>query len=126
MVAAGDTAIPTLIFDEVDSGVGGAVAESVGQQLRTLADHHQVLCVTHLAQVACQAHRHLQVTKLTGDQTTRTSIRVLEGEERVKEIARMLGGVNLTKQSMSHAMEMISNANDGKKMKKKPKLRNSA
>ena len=84
VVAASDTEIPTLIFDEVDSGVGGGVAETVGQQLRALGKHHQVLCVTHLPQVACQAHQHLQVSKLTGDKTTRTRIRPLHWDDRVE------------------------------------------
>ena len=107
VVAASDTEIPTLIFDEVDSGVGGGVAEAVGQQLRALGSHHQVLCVTHLPQVACQAHQHLQVAKLTGDKTTRTRIRHLHGDERVEEIARMLGGRTITDSTLRHAAEML-------------------
>jgi DNA repair protein RecN (Recombination protein N) len=107
VVAASDTEIPTLIFDEVDSGVGGGVAEAVGQQLRALGNHHQVLCVTHLPQVACQAHQHLQVAKLTGDRTTRTRIRPLDGDERVEEIARMLGGRTITDSTLQHAAEML-------------------
>ena len=107
VVAATDTEIPTLMFDEVDSGVGGGVAEAVGQQLRALARHHQVLCVTHLPQVACQAHEHLQVAKLTGDKTTRTRIRSLHGDERVEEIARMLGGRTITDSTLRHAAEML-------------------
>jgi DNA repair protein RecN (Recombination protein N) len=107
VVAASDTEIPTLIFDEVDSGVGGGVAEAVGQQLRALGKHHQVLCVTHLPQVACQAHQHLQVSKLTGDKTTRTRIRPLHGDERVEEIARMLGGRTITDSTLRHAAEML-------------------
>ena len=102
---AGD--IPTLIFDEVDSGVGGAVADTVGQQLRALGDHRQVLCVTHLPQVASQAHQHLQVTKLTGDQSTHTHVRSLDAEERVEEIARMLGGQKITKATLDHARDML-------------------
>jgi DNA repair protein RecN (Recombination protein N) len=107
VAAAADTAIPTLIFDEVDSGVGGAVAEAVGRQLRALAGHHQVLCVTHLPQVACQAHRQLQITKLTGEETTRTRVRALTQEERVEEIARMLGGRKITDSTRQHAAEML-------------------
>ena len=107
VVAASDTEIPTLIFDEVDSGVGGGVAEAVGQQLRALGGHHQVLCVTHLPQVACQAHQHLQVAKLTGDRTTRTRVRALIGDERVEEIARMLGGRTITGSTLQHAAEML-------------------
>ncbi len=107
VAAAADTHIPTLIFDEVDSGVGGAVAEAVGKQLQTLGKHHQVLCVTHLPQVAAQAHQHLQVSKLTGDKTTRTRIRELDKDERMEEIARMLGGRKITKSTREHAREML-------------------
>jgi DNA repair protein RecN (Recombination protein N) len=108
VAAAADTSIPTLIFDEVDSGVGGAVAETVGKQLKRLGKHHQVMCVTHLPQVAAQANQHLQVTKLTGDKTTRTRIRPLSEEERVEEIARMLGGQKITDSTLQHAREMLN------------------
>ncbi|MEA2079161.1 MAG: DNA repair protein RecN [Pseudomonadota bacterium] len=107
VVAATDTHIPTLIFDEVDTGVGGAVAETVGKQMQLLGKHHQVMCVTHLPQVAAQAHHHLQVTKLTGDKTTRTRIRPLTDDERVEEIARMLGGQKITGSTRQHAREML-------------------
>ncbi len=107
VVAAQDTAIPTLIFDEVDSGVGGAVAETVGQQLQTLGVHHQVLCVTHLPQVAAQAHNHLQVQKHTDGNTTRTGIERLTQAQRVEEIARMLGGQKITDSTLQHAQEML-------------------
>ena len=107
VIAATDTHIPTLIFDEVDAGVGGAVAETVGRQMQLLGKHHQVMCVTHLPQVAAQAHHHLQVSKLTGDKTTRTRIRPLSGDERVEEIARMLGGQKITDSTRRHAREML-------------------
>ena len=107
VVAAADTNIPTLIFDEVDTGVGGAVAETVGKQLKRLGKHHQVMCVTHLPQVAAQAHQHLQVTKLSGGKTTRTRVRPLSEEERVEEIARMLGGRKITDSTLQHAREML-------------------
>ncbi|MEN8800513.1 MAG: DNA repair protein RecN [Thiogranum sp.] len=110
VVAAADTHIPTLIFDEVDTGVGGAVAETVGKQMQLLGKHHQVMCVTHLPQVAAQAHHHLQVSKLTGDKTTRTRIRPLTGNERVEEIARMLGGQTITASTRQHAREMLMHA----------------
>ena len=110
VVAATDTHIPTLIFDEVDAGVGGAVAETVGTQMQRLGKHHQVMCVTHLPQVAAQAHHHLQVSKLTGDKTTRTRIRPLTGNERVEEIARMLGGQTITASTRQHAREMLTHA----------------
>jgi len=107
VVAARDTHIPTLIFDEVDTGVGGAVAETVGKQLQALGKHHQVLCVTHLPQVAAQAHQHLRVSKLTGDKTTRTQIQSLGEDERMEEIARMLGGKKITASTREHAREML-------------------
>jgi len=107
VIASEASDIPTLIFDEVDSGVGGAVADTVGQQLKALGKHRQVLCVTHLPQVASQAHQHLQVTKLTGDKSTRTRIRALDAEERVEEIARMLGGQKITRATLDHARDML-------------------
>ena len=105
--------IPTLIFDEVDVGIGGGVAEIVGTQLRTLAASRQILCITHLAQVAAQGHRHLQVTKETAANTTLTHIGPLNAKERVQEIARMLGGVEITRQTLDLAAEML-NRNQGK------------
>jgi len=86
------------------------VAETVGVQLRTLGHQRQVMCVTHLPQVACQAHQHLQVSKLAGDNSTRTSIRRLGEAERVDEIARMLGGIEITASTRRHAEEMIERA----------------
>lgn len=107
VVAAQDTDIPTLIFDEVDSGVGGGVAETVGRQLQTLGAHHQVLCVTHLAQVAAQAHNHLQVRKQRDGKVTRTGVARLSDQERIDEIARMLGGQKITDSTRRHAQEML-------------------
>lgn len=100
--------VPTLIFDEVDVGIGGGVAEIVGAQLRTLADARQVVCITHLAQVAAQGHHHLQVTKETAANTTVTHIGPLSAKERVQEVARMLGGVEITRQTLDLAAEMLS------------------
>lgn len=99
--------IPTLIFDEVDVGIGGAIAETVGKLLRQLGVQNQVLCVTHLPQVAAQANQHLQVSKHTDGKTTETRIVALDQEQRVEEIARMLGGVDITKQTLAHASEMV-------------------
>lgn len=104
-VRYGDT--PTLVFDEVDVGIGGGVAEIVGQMLRTLGESRQILCVTHLPQVASQAMHHLQVSKQSTRQETRTSIAQLAPDERIEEIARMLGGVNITEQTRAHAREMV-------------------
>ncbi len=103
-------AVPTLIFDEVDAGIGGAVAEVVGQLLRRLGGDRQVLCVTHLPQVASQAHQHLRVHKLTDGKTTETRIEHLDEPARVDETARMLGGVDITRQTRRHAQEMIQRA----------------
>jgi DNA repair protein RecN (Recombination protein N) len=96
-----------MVFDEVDSGIGGAIAEVVGKQLRELGARSQVLCVTHLPQVAAQGHHHLRVLKLTDGKTTRTSLAELAGQERVQEIARMLGGSQITEKALAHAREML-------------------
>ena len=100
--------IPTLIFDEVDSGVGGGVAEIVGRKLRLLGRERQVLCVTHLPQVASQAHQHFRVEKSTDQQQTTTTVFALDDAERLEEVARMLGGVQITAQTRAHASEMIA------------------
>ena len=96
-----------LVFDEVDAGVGGGVAEIVGRQLRTLGERAQALCVTHLPQVASQAHAHVRVTKLTDGKTTRTALHPLTADERIEEIARMLGGIQVTDKAREHAAEML-------------------
>jgi len=105
---------PCLVFDEVDAGVGGGVAEIVGRQLRALSEanekstaRNQVLCVTHLPQVAAQAHAHVRVTKLTDGKTTRTALHPLTDNERIEEIARMLGGLSITDKAREHAAEML-------------------
>jgi DNA repair protein RecN (Recombination protein N) len=98
---------PSLVFDEVDAGVGGGVAEIVGRQLRTLGERAQVLCVTHLPQVASQAHAHAKVTKLTDGKSTRTALHALSADERIEEIARMLGGIDITAKAREHAAEML-------------------
>lgn len=100
---------PTLIFDEVDAGIGGAVAQIVGEQLRALATHRQVLCVTHLPQVASCAHQHLLVEKNQQDSTS-SHIRLLSDDERVLETARMLGGIDISPTTLEHAKEMLQNA----------------
>ncbi len=97
-----------MVFDEVDSGIGGAVAEIVGRELRQLGASGQVLCVTHLPQVAAQGHQHLRVAKLSDGNTTRIRLTALTGEERVQELARMLGGVEVTQRARAHALEMLS------------------
>ncbi|MDH3980188.1 MAG: DNA repair protein RecN [Gammaproteobacteria bacterium] len=121
VISADSAVIPTLIFDEVDSGIGGGVAEIVGTKLRALAGDRQVLCVTHLPQVAAMAHQQLQVNKLSGDETTHTRIRVLDEKERIEELARMLGGVKITRQTREHAREMLglAGATSGKPARRK-------
>lgn len=98
---------PTLIFDEVDSGIGGAVAHTVGQLMRRLGQDRQVLAVTHLPQVAACAHAHLRVEKTQKAHQTTSDVHPLEGEARVKELARMLGGDRLTDTTLAHARELI-------------------
>lgn len=109
VITARAGALPSLVFDEVDSGVGGGVAEIVGRHLRALGDAHQVFCVTHLPQVASQAHRHFHVDKQTSEIATRTMITALENDDRVEELARMLGGVEITDTTRDHAREMMAN-----------------
>jgi DNA repair protein RecN (Recombination protein N) len=96
-----------MIFDEVDSGVGGAVAEIVGRELKSLGYSGQAICVTHLPQVASQGHHHLRVAKLTDGKTTRTTISELTMDERAEELARMLGGLEVTGKAREHAREML-------------------
>ena len=100
--------IPTLIFDEVDAGVGGGIAEIVGNKLRQLGQNRQVFCVTHLPQVASQAHHHYRVEKSKNEKSTTTDVVVLRDKERLEEVARMLGGVTITEQTRAHAGEMIA------------------
>ncbi|AMK75131.1 MULTISPECIES: DNA repair protein RecN [Methylomonas] len=102
-----DKTTPTMIFDEVDSGIGGGIAEIVGQKLRRLSLNRQVLCVTHLPQVASQAHQHLFVAKNQKAAVTSSTVRRLSDEERVNEVARMLGGVTITENTLAHAREML-------------------
>ncbi|MCY3730406.1 MAG: DNA repair protein RecN, partial [Rhodospirillaceae bacterium] len=110
VASAGATAVPTLVFDEVDAGIGGGVAEIVGRRLAEIAGHCQVLCVTHLPQVASQGQHHYRVAKRTEAGTTRTSVRELPAGERVEELSRMLGGVEITERARAHAEEMIERA----------------
>ena len=107
VVAAQHSTIPSLIFDEVDVGVSGATAEIVGQLLRRLGSSGQVMTVTHLPQVAAQAHHHLHIEKLAKRNTTQTRMALLDEAGRVSELARMLGGVNLSDRTLAHAREML-------------------
>jgi DNA repair protein RecN (Recombination protein N) len=107
MIAAQKITLPALIFDEVDTGIGGGIAEVVGKQLRALGINRQVLCVTHLPQVASQAHQHYKVTKLKGKGHTSTGIEHLTPPQRVEEVARMIGGVEITPATRALAEEML-------------------
>ena len=109
----GKDAVGTMVFDEVDTGIGGAVAEVVGQKLRALGGQRQVLCVTHLPQVAAQGHAHLQVSKQSDGASTRTRIDALDAAGRRAELARMLGGVEITAATRAHAKQMLERAQAG-------------
>jgi DNA repair protein RecN (Recombination protein N) len=106
-VASEIAQVPTLIFDEVDAGIGGRVAEIVGQMLKKLGKAHQVMCVTHLPQVAASADHQWQVTKAAANGKVASRVNILGSSERVEEIARMLGGVKITETTRKHAAEML-------------------
>lgn len=110
VITAQTSRVPTLVFDEVDVGIGGPTAEVVGQLLRRLGERGQVLTVTHLPQVAAQGHNHLFVHKLRGSKETRTAVSNLTEAARIEEIARMLGGLDLTDESIAHARKMVTSA----------------
>ena len=110
VIASDGSAIPTMVFDEVDSGVGGGVAEMVGRRLQELGANRQVLCVTHLPQVASLADQHFRISKVTDGKSTRTRVQGLGKEERIEELARMLGGVDITRKTLEHAAEMLAGA----------------
>ncbi|NMY40717.1 DNA repair protein RecN [Pseudomonas sp. WS 5013] len=110
VITAQTSRVPTLVFDEVDVGIGGPTAEVVGQLLRRLGERGQVLTVTHLPQVAAQGHQHLFVHKARGQDSTQTAVACLTPDGRVEEIARMLGGVDLTEESLAHARKMVTKA----------------
>ncbi|ADZ89860.1 DNA repair protein RecN [Marinomonas mediterranea] len=109
VVTAHTSTIPTLVFDEVDVGISGGIAEVVGRMLRSVGARGQVFCVTHLAQVAAQGHQHFQVSKQVADESTSSQVKTLKEEERTQEIARLLGGIKLTEQTLAHAREMLGN-----------------
>jgi len=109
VIAAQTSRVPTLIFDEVDVGIGGPTAEVVGQLLRQLGSRGQVLVVTHLAQVAAQGHQHLLVQKRSDGNNTQTAVLALNAQKRIEEVARMLGGLEQTSESLAHARQMIAN-----------------
>jgi len=110
VIASDGSEIPTMVFDEVDSGVGGGVAEMVGRRLQEIGENRQVLSVTHLPQVASLADQHFRISKVSDGKSTRTGLQVLGQDERVEELARMLGGVEITRKTLEHAAEMLAGA----------------
>lgn len=110
VVTSRSNTTPTLVFDEVDAGIGGGVAETVGMCLREIATNRQVLCVTHLPQVASQGHHHLFVSKQKDHEQTKTQINSLNQVDRINEVARMLGGIDMSEKTIAHAKEMVEKA----------------
>ncbi len=113
VAALGLDSVPTMIFDEVDSGIGGAVAEVVGKKLRALGAERQVMCVTHLPQVAAQGHNHFQVSKSVSNGSTHSIVTELDSKTRIKELARMLGGLEISKETLANAKQMLKQAQAG-------------
>jgi DNA repair protein RecN (Recombination protein N) len=109
-IFAEETLVKTLIFDEVDAGIGGGIAEIVGRKLKEISRHHQVFCITHLPQIACFADTHYKVTKKESGGRTYVEVQRLSEEERLEEVARMLGGLKITGKTIDHAREMLRNA----------------
>jgi len=110
VAALGLDSVPTMIFDEVDSGIGGAVAEVVGKKLRALGAERQVMCVTHLPQVAAQGHQHFQVSKSVSKGSTHSVVTALDSKTRIEELARMLGGLEISKETLANAKHMLKQA----------------
>jgi len=108
VAALGLDAVPTMVFDEVDSGIGGGVAEIVGQKLRALGASRQVLCVTHLPQVAAQGHAHYRVSKAASEGVTQSAVQSLDAKQREEELARMLGGVEMTREARAAAKRLLA------------------
>lgn len=108
VAALGLDAVPTMVFDEVDSGIGGGVAEIVGQKLRALGASRQVLCVTHLPQVAAQGHAHYRVSKAANEGVTQSAVQSLDARQREEELARMLGGVEMTREARAAAKRLLA------------------
>jgi DNA repair protein RecN (Recombination protein N) len=109
-ILAGNYRVPTLLFDEVDAGIGGAVAHAVGLKLKEIARDHQVLCITHLPQIACFGNHHYSVSKTARAGRTLTEVALLDAQDRLQEIARMLGGKHITESTTAHAREMLQQA----------------
>src|SRR5207249_4092076 len=109
VLAQGDR-VSVLVFDEIDANVGGRLGSVIGSKLRKLADHHQVLCITHLPQIASYANRHLTVRKTTTGNETRTTVRAIDGDERLVELAEMIGGQHVTDTTRAQARELLDAA----------------
>ncbi|MDL1973818.1 MAG: DNA repair protein RecN [Deltaproteobacteria bacterium] len=108
VIIADKDEVGTILFDEVDSGIGGGVAETVGQKMKQLSKHHQVICITHLPQIASLGDHHFRISKKVEKEMTYATIDRLDGEGRVTEIARMLGGIDISEKTLDHAREMLS------------------
>ena len=111
VLAAGDR-VSVLVFDEIDANVGGRLGSIIGTKLRDLAKHHQVLCISHLPQIASFADRHLTVRKHVVGNETRTTVRAIEGDERLEELAEMIGGRQITDVTRAQARELLGSANE--------------
>jgi DNA repair protein RecN (Recombination protein N) len=111
VLAAGDR-VSVLVFDEIDANVGGRLGSVIGEKLRRLAAHHQVLCITHLPQIASYADLHLTVRKDVAGNDTRTTVRRVDGPERLEELAEMLGGQRVTDTTRAQAREMLASARE--------------
>jgi DNA repair protein RecN (Recombination protein N) len=107
--------VSVLVFDEIDANVGGRLGSVIGQKLRNLARQHQVLCITHLPQIAAYADRHLTVRKVVAGNRTDTSVRLMSGEERIDELAEMIGGPRTSDVTRAQARELLGAADEGKK-----------
>ena len=103
--------VSVLVFDEIDANVGGRLGSVIGQKLRDLSAHHQVLCITHLPQIACFADRHLTVRKTVNDKTAQTAVRIVEGDDRLHELAEMIGGTQITPTTLAQVKELLDAAN---------------
>lgn len=110
VITAEKEVTPTLIFDEIDTGIGGKTADIVGQLLRSLSEKTQVICITHLPQIASQGHNHILVEKIVQKNDTKVALKILSQNERINEVARMLGGVKITQQTIEHAKELLNSA----------------
>ncbi len=111
-----DSSVPSMVFDEIDTGIGGRTAQMVAERIALVAQYKQVLCITHLPQIACMADAHLYISKCTEEGSTATQIRPLSERERISEIARMASGADMTTASLDNAREMVSHAKLKKEM----------